>query len=75
MTYSDSNGQLYLLGLEDTETYKILEQEDKTRDASERMHRIPVPVDMSSLEGIHFKSLKCSFKDSYGITDDGFVDK
>ena len=73
MNYMDTNGQLYQLGLEDTDTFKELEQRDSSRAPSERMHTVPVPVDMSGLEGIHFKKLVCSFKDSYGITDDGYV--
>lgn len=75
MNYMDTTGQLYQLGLEDTDTFKELEQVEKGREASERMHLTPVPVDMTSLEGIQFKKLTCSFKDSYGITEDGFVYK
>lgn len=75
MNYMDTTGQLYQLGLEDTDTYKELEMMDKAREASERMHLTPVPVDMTSLHGIQFKKLVCSFKDSYGITNDGYVYK
>lgn len=75
MNYMDTDGQLYQLGLEDTDTYKEREMMDRSREASERMHLTPVPVDMSALDGVHFKKLVCSFKDSYGITDDGFVYK
>lgn len=75
MSYSDTEGNLYLLGLEDTETYRSIEQDIEKRSESDRMHLTPVPVDMSLLNGIHFKKLVCSFKDSYGITDDGYVYK
>lgn len=75
MSYSDTEGNLYLLGLEDTETYRSIEQDIEKRPESDRMHLTPVPVDMSLLKGVHFKKLVCSFKDSYGITDDGYVYK
>ena len=74
MTYTDTKGQLYQLGLEDSETCRTIEEESK-RDESKRMHREPVPVDMSSIEGIRFKKLRCSFTESYGITEDGDVYK
>lgn len=74
MTYTDTKGQLYQLGLEDSETCRTIEEESK-RDESKRMHREPVPVDMSSIHGIRFKKLRCSFTESYGITDDGDVYK
>ncbi|KAK8833107.1 hypothetical protein WA577_002722 [Blastocystis sp. JDR] len=74
MTYTDTKGQLYQLGLEDSETCRTIEEESK-RDESKRMHREPVPVDMSSIQGIRFKKLRCSFTESYGITEDGDVYK
>ena len=74
MTYTDTNGQLYQLGMEDTETARLL-QEKEHRDESERMHREPVPVDMSKIGNAKFKKLRCSFTESYGITEDGYVYK
>ncbi|KAK8807679.1 hypothetical protein WA171_000630 [Blastocystis sp. BT1] len=73
MTYTDTSGQIYLLGLEDAETYRTFDE--KGRDEQERMHRTPVKVNMKSVEGIVFKKLRCSFIDCYGITDDGYVYK
>ena len=74
MTYTDTNGQLYQLGMEDTETARFLEEKEH-RDESERMHREPVPVDMSKIGNVKFKRLRCSFTESYGITEDGYVYK
>ena len=74
MTYTDTNGQLYQLGLEDTDTCRTIEEESK-RDESKRMHCEPVAVDMTSIQGIRFTKLRCSFTDSYGITEDGDVYK
>ena len=73
MTYTDIDGQIYLLGLEDAETYRTYDA--KGRDESERMHKQPVKVEMKNVEGVKFKKLRCSFIDSYGITDDGYVYK
>ena len=73
MTYTDTSCQIYLLGLEDAETYRTFDE--KGRDEQERMHRTPVKVNMKSVEGIVFKKLRCSFIDCYGITDDGYVYK
>ena len=74
MTYTDTDGNLYQLGLEDSDTYRTIGEQSK-RDESERMHREPVSVDMKSVEGIKFKKLRCSFTDSYGITQEGDVYK
>lgn len=73
MTYTDTSGQIYLLGLEDAETYRTYDE--KGRDEQERMHRKPLKVNMKPVEGIVFKKLRCSFIDCYGITDDGYVYK
>ena len=72
--YLDDAGALYQLGLEDTETARTLQQQGRT-DESERMHREPQKVDMSSLGDVKFTKLRCSFTESYGITDDGDVYK
>ena len=69
MTYTDTNGQIYQLGLEDAETYRTYDAQG--RDESERMHKQPIKVEMKNVEGVKFKKLRCSFIDSYGITDDG----
>ena len=74
MTYTDTDGNLYQLGLEDSDTYRTIGEQTK-RDESERMHREPVPVDMKPVEGVKFKKLRCSFTDSYGITEEGDVYK
>ena len=73
MTYTDTNGQIYQLGLEDAETYRTYDAQG--RDESERMHKPPIKVEMKNVEGVKFKKLRCSFIDSYGITDDGYVYK
>ena len=73
MTYTDTNGQIYQLGLEDAETYRTYDAQG--RDESERMHKQPIKVEMKNVEGVKFKKLRCSFIDSYGITDDGYVYK
>lgn len=65
MTYTDTSGQIYLLGLEDAETYRTFDE--KGRDEQERMHRTPVKVNMKSVEGIVFKKLRCSFIDCQGL--------
>lgn len=74
MTFQDDLGELYQLGLEDTETARTLQQEGRT-DESKRMHREPQKVDMSTLGDVKFKKLRCSFTESYGITEDGDVYK
>lgn len=73
MTYTDTTGQLYLIGMEDAETHRVMDE--RGIDESERMHRQPVKVDMTSLQGVKFKKLVCSFIDSYGITETGDVYK
>ena len=74
MTFVDDSGALYQLGLEDTETARTLQQQGRT-DESERMHREPQKVDTTSLGDVKFTKVRCSFTESYGITDDGDVYK
>ena len=74
MTYLDEAGGLYLLGLEDTETARTLQQRGRA-DESLRMHREPQRVDTTSLGDVKFAKLRCSFTESFGITEDGDVYK
>ncbi|KAK8811296.1 hypothetical protein WA158_003031 [Blastocystis sp. Blastoise] len=74
LSYQDSHGDLFLLGMEDGLTSKLKSiNEEEERDNFDRMHHIPVQVDTTSIQNILFKKIVCSGTDCYGITNDGYV--